>query len=33
MAGSATIEGRRVMCFSQDFSVFGGLGEMHAQKL
>ena len=24
MAGSATIEGSRVMCFSQDFSVFGG---------
>ena len=34
MAGSATIEGRRVLCFSQDFSVFGGsMGEMHAQKI
>ena len=24
MAGSGTVEGRRVFCFSQDFSVFGG---------
>ncbi|MBI31352.1 MAG: methylmalonyl-CoA carboxyltransferase [Euryarchaeota archaeon] len=34
MAGSATIEGRRILCFAQDFSVFGGsMGEMHAQKI
>ncbi|RAH09736.1 MAG: methylmalonyl-CoA carboxyltransferase [Methanobacteriota archaeon] len=34
IAGSATLDGRRILCFSQDFSVFGGsVGEMHAQKI
>jgi len=34
VAGSANIEGRRILCFAQDFSVFGGsMGEMHAQKI
>ena len=34
VAGHGTIDGRRVFCFAQDFSVFGGsIGEMHAQKI
>jgi acetyl-CoA carboxylase carboxyltransferase component len=34
VAGHGTINGRRVYCFSQDFSVHGGsMGEMHAKKI
>lgn len=34
IAGHGTIDGRRVFCFSQDFTVFGGsMGEMHARKI
>jgi len=34
VAGHGTIEGRRVYCFAQDFSVHGGsMGEMHAKKI
>ena len=34
VAGHGTIEGRRVYCFAQDFSVHGGsMGEMHALKI
>lgn len=34
VAGHGTIDGRRVYCFSQDFSVHGGsMGEMHARKI
>ena len=34
VAGQGTIEGRRVYCFAQDFSVHGGsMGEMHALKI
>ncbi|HWP82613.1 MAG TPA: acyl-CoA carboxylase subunit beta [Bacteroidota bacterium] len=34
VTGSGTIEGRRVMVFSQDFTVFGGsLSEAHAEKI
>lgn len=34
VTGSATIDGRRVYLFSQDFTVFGGsLGESHAKKI
>ncbi|HEX4817134.1 MAG TPA: acyl-CoA carboxylase subunit beta [Nonomuraea sp.] len=34
VAGSGTIEGRRVFVYAQDFTVFGGsLGEAHAQKI
>ena len=34
VAGHGTIDGRRVFCFSQDFTVFGGsMGEMHANKI
>lgn len=34
IAGHGSIDGRRVFCFSQDFTVFGGsMGEMHANKI
>jgi propionyl-CoA carboxylase beta chain len=34
IAGHGMISGRRVVCFSQDSSVFeGSMGEMHAQKI
>lgn len=34
VAGHGCIDGRRVFCFSQDFTVFGGsMGEMHARKI
>ena len=34
VAGHGTINGRRIYCFSQDFSVHGGsMGEMHAKKI
>jgi len=34
IAGHGMIEGRRVVCFSQDSSVFAGsIGEMHARKI
>ena len=34
VAGHGMIDGRRVACFSQDFSVFSGtMGEMHAKKI
>ena len=34
VTGHGTIEGRRVYCFAQDFSVHGGsMGEMHAKKI
>ena len=34
VAGHGTIDGRRVYCFAQDFSVHGGsMGEMHAKKI
>ncbi|MCG8925455.1 acyl-CoA carboxylase subunit beta [Lentzea sp. CC55] len=34
IAGSGTIDGRRVFVYAQDFSVFGGsLGEAHASKI
>jgi propionyl-CoA carboxylase beta chain len=34
VAGHGKIDGRRVACFSQDFSVFSGtMGEMHAKKV
>ncbi|MCS5534321.1 MAG: hypothetical protein NZ802_00560, partial [Candidatus Poseidoniales archaeon] len=34
IAGHGTVDGRRVFCFSQDFTVFGGsMGEMHANKI
>ena len=34
MAGHGKIDGRRVVSFSQDFSVFAGtMGEMHAKKI
>ncbi len=34
VAGSGTIDGRRVFVYAQDFSVFGGsLGEAHAAKI
>ncbi|MDP6870356.1 MAG: acyl-CoA carboxylase subunit beta [Candidatus Poseidoniaceae archaeon] len=34
VCGHGTIDGRRVYCFAQDFSVHGGsMGEMHAQKI
>ena len=34
IAGHGMIDGRRVVCFSQDASVFeGSIGEMHAQKI
>ena len=34
VAGHGSIDGRRVFCFSQDFTVFGGsMGEMHAKKI
>ncbi len=34
VAGHGTIDGRRVFCFSQDFTVFGGsMGETHARKI
>ncbi len=34
VAGHGTVDGRRVFCFAQDFSVFGGsMGEMHASKV
>lgn len=34
VAGHGTINGRRVYCFAQDFSVHGGsMGEMHAKKI
>ncbi|GGT07587.1 acyl-CoA carboxylase subunit beta [Nonomuraea spiralis] len=34
VAGSGTIDGRRVFVYAQDFTVFGGsLGEAHAQKI
>jgi propionyl-CoA carboxylase beta chain len=34
VAGHGSINGRRVYCFAQDFSVHGGsMGEMHAKKI
>ncbi|RJV01196.1 MAG: hypothetical protein DWC11_05005, partial [Candidatus Poseidoniales archaeon] len=34
VAGHGSIDGRRVYCFAQDFSVHGGsMGEMHALKI
>ncbi len=34
VAGHGKIDGRRVACFSQDYSVFSGtMGEMHARKI
>ena len=34
VTGHGEIDGRRVACFSQDFSVFSGtIGEMHAKKI
>lgn len=34
VTGSGTINGRPVMVFSQDFTVFGGaLSEAHAEKI
>ena len=34
VTGQGTVEGRRVYCFAQDFSVHGGsMGEMHALKI
>ncbi|WP_024875066.1 acyl-CoA carboxylase subunit beta [Saccharomonospora piscinae] len=34
VAGSGTIEGRRVFVYAQDFSIFGGsLGDAHASKI
>ncbi|MCF6474894.1 acyl-CoA carboxylase subunit beta [Nonomuraea sp. MG754425] len=34
VAGSGTIDGRRVFVYAQDFTIFGGsLGEAHAQKI
>ena len=34
IAGHGSVDGRRVFCFSQDFTVFGGsMGEMHANKI
>ena len=34
VCGHGTINGRRIYCFSQDFSVHGGsMGEMHAKKI
>jgi len=34
IAGHGTLDGRRVYCFAQDFSVHGGsMGEMHARKI
>ncbi len=34
VAGHGKLDGRRVACFSQDFSVFSGtMGEMHAKKI
>jgi len=34
VAGHGTIEGRKIYCFAQDFSVHGGsMGEMHARKI
>ena len=34
VAGHGMIDGRRVACFSQDYSVFSGtMGEMHAKKI
>ena len=34
VAGHGTIDGRKVYCFAQDFSVHGGsMGETHAKKI
>ena len=34
VAGHGKIDGRRVVCFAQDYAVFdGSMGEMHAQKI
>ena len=34
VTGHGTIDGRRIYCFAQDFSVHGGsMGEMHAKKI
>ena len=34
IAGHGSVDGRRVFCFSQDFTVFGGsLSKMHAAKI
>ena len=34
VGGHGTIDGRRVYCFAQDFSVHGGsMGEIHAKKI
>ena len=34
VCGHGTVDGRRIFCFAQDFSVFGGsMGEMHALKI
>ncbi len=34
VCGHGSVDGRRIFCFAQDFSVFGGsMGEMHALKI
>ncbi len=34
VAGHGKIDGRRVVCFAQDYAIFdGSMGEMHAQKI
>ena len=34
VAGHGMLDGRRVVCFAQDYSVFAGtMGEMHARKI
>ena len=34
VCGNGTVDGRRIYCFAQDFSVHGGsMGEMHAKKI
>ena len=34
VCGHGTVDGRRIYCFAQDFSVHGGsMGEMHAKKI
>ena len=34
VAGHGKIDGRRVVCFAQDYAVFDGtMGEMHARKI
>ncbi|MBT3356807.1 MAG: acyl-CoA carboxylase subunit beta [Euryarchaeota archaeon] len=34
VAGHGMMDGRRIVCFAQDYSIFGGtMGEMHARKI